>query len=243
MSISSRLTSSSTTSVSSTTSLRILTSSLATGRFSTTTSSSVTGILTSSSPIWASVAVPSETGTRSTLTSSWRVGTSILSRSVTTRLRTMTWPASRSRVPAASSSPLLGGLRALEAVVGVDLVLEAGDDLPIVVEGGAVLDRLLVSRGHQTPRRLVHRDDVHGDEGGAGTQEAHLDAYVLGLIGLVDKEVVDLADLLTAWIVDLVAGEAILDRREPVAALFILRHADLLVCVDTPLTSLPNGST
>src|ERR671917_1322464 len=105
-SISSRLTSSSTTSVSSTTSLRRRISSLATGRFSTTTSSSVTGTTTSSSPISASVASPS-TGTRSTDTSSWRVGTSICSRSVTTRLRTLSAPASRSRVPALSSSSLL----------------------------------------------------------------------------------------------------------------------------------------
>jgi hypothetical protein len=49
-STSSRLTSSSRTSVSSTTSLRIRTSSLATGRFSTTTSSSVTGTLADERP-------------------------------------------------------------------------------------------------------------------------------------------------------------------------------------------------
>src|SRR5918994_1768480 len=102
-SISSRLTSSSTTSVSSTTSLRRRISSLATARLSTTTSSSVTGMDTSSSPIWASVASPS-TGTRSTVTSSCLVGTSICSRSVRTRLRTFMAPASRSRVPALSSS-------------------------------------------------------------------------------------------------------------------------------------------
>src|SRR5215217_2533218 len=102
-SISSRLTSSSTTSVPSTTSLRRRTSSLATARLSTTTSSSVTGTDTSSSPIWASVASPS-TGTRSTVTSSCLVGTSICSRSVLTRLRTFMAPASRSRVPAPSSS-------------------------------------------------------------------------------------------------------------------------------------------
>src|SRR3712207_3210697 len=106
MSISSRLTSSSTTSVSSTTSLRILTSSLTTGRFSTTTSSSVTGTLTSSSPISVSEASPS-TGTRSTVTSSRLVGTSILSRSVRTLFRTPTSPTSRSRVPALSSSSVL----------------------------------------------------------------------------------------------------------------------------------------
>src|SRR5918999_1272954 len=102
-SISSRLTSSSTTSVSSTTSLRRRISSLATVRLSTTTSSSVRGTDTSSSPIWASDASPS-TGTRSTVTSSCLVGTSICSRSVLTRFRTFMAPASRSRVPPLSSS-------------------------------------------------------------------------------------------------------------------------------------------
>src|SRR5215213_4327769 len=105
-STSSRLTSSSTTSVSSTTSLRTRISSLATARLSTTTSSSVTGTDTSSSPIWASVASPL-TGTRSTLTSSCLVGTSMRSRSVLTRFLTFMAPASRSRVPATSSSSLL----------------------------------------------------------------------------------------------------------------------------------------
>src|SRR3712207_8925766 len=56
------------------------------------------------------------------------------------------------------------------------------------------------------------------DEGGAGAEEAHLYAYVLGLIALVHEEVVYLADLRAGLVVDLVAGEAILDRREPVAA-------------------------
>src|ERR671916_2784057 len=90
-SISSRLTSSSTTSVPSTTSLRMRTSSLATARFSVTTSSSVTGTLTSSSPICASVASP-ETGTRSTDTSSWRVGTSMRPRAGRARLRPLAAP-------------------------------------------------------------------------------------------------------------------------------------------------------
>src|SRR5215204_6783489 len=106
-STSSRRTSSSTSSSSSTTSLRTLISSLTTGRFSTTTSSSVTGIVTSSSPISASEASRPSTGTRSTLTSSCLVGTEICSRSVRTRLRTLRAPASRSRVPALSSSSVL----------------------------------------------------------------------------------------------------------------------------------------
>src|SRR5215207_8272524 len=107
-STSSRRTSSSTNSSSSTTSLRTLISSLTTGRFSTTTSSSVTGITTSSSPISASEASrPSTTGTRSTLTSSCLVGTEICSRSVRTRFLTLRAPASRSLVPPLASSSVL----------------------------------------------------------------------------------------------------------------------------------------
>src|SRR3712207_4869106 len=240
------------------------TSSLATGRFSTTTSSSVTGTLTSSSPISASAASPS-TGTRSTVTSSRLVGTSILWRSVTTRLRTLRAPASLSRVPALPelffaplysqlvlvvevaprlgyalsggvvlaelsalgvahrhagvlltviitvSTAFLGALHSLQPVVGVDLVLKLGGDLPVVVEGGAVFglgllhrddyaSALVVGAGHHAP----------GDEGGARAEEAHLDAYVLRVILLVHEVVVHLADLLAIWVVDLVTGEAVL---------------------------------
>src|SRR5215212_6414340 len=129
------------------------------------------------------------------------------------------------------------GTRALEAVVGVDLVLEGGCDLPIVVEGRPVLGRVLLGGHRDSPAHVVggaHR--LPRDEGGAGTEEAHLDTDVLWLVGLVDKEVVDLTDLGTALVVDLVAGEAVLDSREPVAALLVrsavFRHANLLVvCV------------
>jgi hypothetical protein len=41
---------------------------------------------------------------------------------------------------------LLGRGGALQAVVGIDLVLELGGDLLVVVEGRAVLDRLLILR-------------------------------------------------------------------------------------------------
>src|SRR5215211_398052 len=74
------------------------------------------------------------------------------------------------------------------------------------------------------------RDIFSRDKGATRAEEAHLHAYVLGLVTLVYKEVVDLADLLARLVVDLVSGEAVLDRHEPVAALFVLRHANLLVC-------------
>jgi DNA-binding winged helix-turn-helix (wHTH) protein len=42
----------------------------------------------------------------------------------------------------AVSTTFLGALRGLQPVVGVDLVLELGGDLPVVVEGGAVFARV-----------------------------------------------------------------------------------------------------
>src|SRR5215211_6811341 len=88
------------------------------------------------------------------------------------------------------------------------------------------------------------RDIFSRDEGATRAEEAHLHAYVLGLVTLVYKEVVDLADLLARLVVDLVSGEAVLDRHEPVAALFVLRHANFLVCAsatNTPPASSPGG--
>src|SRR5829696_1799929 len=129
-------------------------------------------------------------------------------------------------VVALVGAALLGGSGAAEAVVGVDLVLELGRDLPVVVEGGAVLGLILVGVYGNGPARVVGgANGLPGDEGAPGPEEAHLHADVLGLVRLVDEEVVHLADLLTHPIVDRVAGEAILDRREPVRALFVLRHA------------------
>src|ERR687894_1038168 len=74
MSTSSRLTSSSTTSVSSTTSLRMRTSSLTTGRFSTT-SSSVRGTLTSSSPRFERRFTLYEEGDTTRIRDQWKLDT------------------------------------------------------------------------------------------------------------------------------------------------------------------------
>ena len=60
---------------------------------------------------------------------------------------------------------------------------------------------------------LVNANDVRGDQGRFHAEEPHLDADVLEPVALVDEEVVDLADLLAVGVVDLVIGEAFLDRR------------------------------
>src|ERR687889_1381390 len=68
---------------------------------------------------------------------------------------------------------LLDGRRTLEAVVEVDLVLEFGGDLPVVVEGGAVLGGLLVGGEDYRLPLLVDGSHLEGDQGGVGAQEAH----------------------------------------------------------------------
>src|SRR5215217_22995 len=75
---------------------------------------------------------------------------------------------------------VLDGGRTLEAVVGVDLDLKLWGDLPVVVEGGAVLGGLHV--GGEDYRLPLVDDGSHleRDQGGVGPQEAHLHAYVLG---------------------------------------------------------------
>src|SRR4028119_958274 len=110
------------------------------------------------------------------------------------------------------------GLGGAEAVVGAYLVLVLGRDLPVVVEGRAVLGRLLV-RGHRDrPGRLVGGRELHRDEGAAGAQQAHLDAYVLGAIVLVEEQVVYLADLGAGVVVDRVAGVPVLYGGKPIGA-------------------------
>jgi hypothetical protein len=255
---------------------------------SSTTSSSVTGTLTSSSPIWASVASP-DTGTRSTLTSSCLTGTSILSRSVRHALAdphgaglalagagpelflaplhpqlvliveviapTLGYAlvvavvlaklaglgvahgharadgagglgAGRPRaavlvaiVVAVRPAPF-GGPGTREPVVGTYLLLVLGGYLVVVVKVRPVLHRALGLRDRQALALLVGRDEVHGDEGAAGAEEAHFDADVFGLVVLVDEQVVYLADLVAVLVVDGVPRVTVLDRREPVSTLF-----------------------
>src|SRR5215218_9935727 len=103
---------------------------------------------------------------------------------------------------------LLDGGTTLEAVVGVDFVLEFGRDLPVLIEGGAVLERLLVCCDLDDLPRVVDPRHLERDQGGTGPQEAHLNAYVLGLVALVEEQVVYGADLLVVLVVDRVACEA-----------------------------------
>jgi hypothetical protein len=55
----------------------------------------------------------------------------------------------------------------------------------------------------------------HRDEGGAGAEEAHLDAYVLAVVLLIYEEVVNLTHFLARLVVDFVTGEAVLQGCEP----------------------------
>ena len=113
-----------------------------------------------------------------------------------------------------------------EPVVGTHLVLVLGGYLVVVVKVRPVLHRALGLVDRQALALLVGRDEVHGDEGAAGAEEAHFDADVLGLVVLVDEQVVYLADLVAVAVVDGVPLVLVFDRREPIAAL--LHRCDLL---------------
>jgi hypothetical protein len=104
---------------------------------------------------------------------------------------------------------ILGGLGALEAVVGVDLVLELRRDLLVVVGGGAALGLVLVGRDSDGPAFVGRAHRLPRDEGAPRHLEAHLHAYVLGLVVLVDEEVVYPSNLQAGLVVDLVSGEAV----------------------------------
>src|ERR687898_1151546 len=82
---------------------------------------------------------------------------------------------------------LLDGGRTLEAVVGVDLILKLWGDLPVVVEGGAVLGDLLVGGEDYRLPLLVDGSHLEGDQGGEGAQQAHLNADVLGPVVCVHE--------------------------------------------------------
>src|SRR5829696_9860040 len=82
---------------------------------------------------------------------------------------------------------VLDGGRTLETVVGVDLVLEFGGDLTVVVEGRAVLGGLLVGGEDYRLPLLVDGSHLERDQGGVGAQEAHLNAYVLGPVVCVHE--------------------------------------------------------
>src|SRR5215212_7105123 len=77
---------------------------------------------------------------------------------------------------------VLDGGRTLKAVVGVDLVLKLWGDLTVVIEGGAVLERLLVCCDLYDLPRVVDRCHLERDQGGTRSQQAHLHAYVLGMV-------------------------------------------------------------
>src|SRR5215208_2630741 len=82
---------------------------------------------------------------------------------------------------------VLDGGRTLEAVVGVELLLKLWGDLPVVVEGGAVVERLLVGGEDYRLPLLVEGSHLERDQGGVGVHEAHLHADVLGPVVCVHE--------------------------------------------------------
>src|SRR5829696_7363066 len=128
--------------------------------------------------------------------------------------------AGRFTVVIAVGATTVGSVSVLQAVVGVDFVLELRRYLLVVVEGGPVLDRILLRRDLDDLPLVVDPSHLERDQSRAGPEEAHLDADVLGGIVLVEEQVVYLADLLVVLVVDRVSCILILYCREPVAALF-----------------------
>src|SRR5215213_3605865 len=130
---------------------------------------------------------------------------------------------------------LLGGGSTLKAVVGVDLVLELGGDLTVLIEGRAVLERLLVCCDLDELPRVVDPCHLERDQGSTSLQEAHLHAYVFGAITLVYEQVVYVADLLVALVVDCVGCVAILYfLRELVSARFAFQSKNLPMGCSVP---------
>src|SRR5215217_4085281 len=130
---------------------------------------------------------------------------------------------------------VLDGGRTLKAVVGVDFVLELGGDLPVVIEGRAVLERFLVCCDLYDLPRVVDPCHLVRDQGGTRSQKAHLHAYVLGMVALVYEQVVYVADLLVALVVDRVTCEAVsYVLRKLVSARLALQGKYLLIGCSVP---------
>src|SRR5215218_4111950 len=119
-----------------------------------------------------------------------------------------------------------------------DALLVLVGDVLVVVEARGVLYVSLRLGDLYRLIRLVNPHDVHGDQGGLHAQEAHLHPDVLLAIGLVYKEIVDLTDLLSPVVVDLVALVLLLELSQPILARHDgLPHARL----HDPLRASPEG--
>src|SRR5919112_1672373 len=96
------------------------------------------------------------------------------------------------------------GLCGLYLIVAAYPPLELCGYLPVVSEGWAPLNSLLIRRNLQELSLVIHAHKFYRDEGRGGAQEAHLDTYVLWLVVLVYEQIVYLADLLVVLVVNLV---------------------------------------
>src|SRR4028119_675937 len=94
--------------------------------------------------------------------------------------------------------------------MAVDFALQLRRDLLVVLEGGPVLGRLLVHGDLDSSTFLVLAGYRRpGEQGRVGAQKAHLHAYVLQTVVLVEEQGVDFAQPLAIPIVDLVIRVAL----------------------------------
>src|SRR5215203_1177914 len=80
--------------------------------------------------------------------------------------------------------------RVLQPVVAIDPGFVIGRDILVVSEGRAFRYRVLVRRDLDELAPVVYPGKLHRDKGGRHPQKAGLDAYVLGLVVLVEDRVV-----------------------------------------------------
>src|SRR5215216_7338230 len=128
--------------------------------------------------------------------------------------------------------------RVLQTIVTVDPGLVVARDLLVVVEGRAFRDRLPVRRDLYELTPVVYPGDLHRDEGGLHSQEACLHADVLGLVVLVDEQVVHPTNPLVVLVVDRVVPVRLFQLPETVPAL-LDAHLSLLLHAHVWEWSLP----
>jgi hypothetical protein len=118
---------------------------------------------------------------------------------------------------------LLPGISRPRKAVAIDLILVLRGCLLVVIKARCVLDLSLPGHDLNNLPILIHADQPPRHERTTlpqKAQQAHLHAQVLRRVGIIDKQVVYLADLLAVAVVDLMAVVAILYLHKPVAVFF-----------------------